>query len=67
MNFEIPSYMVMAAILVFASSQAVLIWQVKMLIDEFREYRVKLSQFQEENEARFRTIELNCVRHHSGC
>jgi len=64
MNFEVPSYMVLLGVLAFGSTQAVIVWQLRVLIEDFRDYKNKLSEFKDECEHRFAYIELNCVRHH---
>ena len=66
MTFEVPSYLVLFAVLAFGSTQAVIVWQLRVLIDDFRDYKNKLSHFREECEQRFAEIELNCVKHHGG-
>lgn len=66
MTFEVPSSLVLFAVLSFGSLQAVTVWQLKSLIEDFRDYKNKLSHFREECEQRFAEVELNCVKHHGG-
>jgi len=66
MTFEVPSALVLLSVISFASLQAVTVWQLRVLMEEIREYKTKLSEFRDRCEQEFLEIELNCVKQHGG-